>query len=78
MGNAALPAKAEMPEEAAMNTLDMQTKEKVNKIHLAEMQQDARKGLLVRGLQLARIPAISRVRICLVLMVVVLVLSVQV
>ena len=76
MGNAALPDKAEMPEEAAMNMLDMQTKEKVNKIHLAEMQHDARNRHLVRDLKPAAIPAISKARIRRVLIALVLILFV--
>jgi hypothetical protein len=76
VGNAALPDKVERTEEAPMNTLDMQTKEKMNTIHLAEMQQDARNRYLVRDLKSPGIPAISSVRIRLVLMIVALVLLV--
>jgi hypothetical protein len=76
MGNAAVPDNVEMPEEAVMNTLDMQTKAKVNKIHLAEMQQDARNRHLVRDMRSASIPASSNVRIQFVLLALVLVLLV--
>jgi hypothetical protein len=63
-----------MPEEAAMNTLDMQTKEKANKIHLAEMQQNARQRHLARDLKPETIPSISKARIRLVMVALVLVL----
>jgi hypothetical protein len=65
-----------MPEEAAMNTLDMQTKEKANKIHLAEMQQNARNRRLVRDFEPAATPSISKVRIRLIMIALVLVLFV--
>lgn len=76
MGNAALPDKAKMPEEATMNTLDMQTKEKVNKIHLAEMQHNARNHHLMRDLKPEAIPANSKTRIGLILVALALVLFV--
>jgi hypothetical protein len=63
-----------MPEEAAMNTLDMQTKEKANKIHLAEMQQNARNRRLVRDFKPEAIPSISKARIRLIMIALVLVL----
>jgi hypothetical protein len=63
-----------MPEEAAMNTLDMQTKEKVNNIHLADMQQDARNRHLARGQKPVRILVITKARVRLVLLALVLVL----
>jgi hypothetical protein len=66
----------EMPEEAAMNMLNMQTKEKVNKIHLAEMQQNAHNRHLVRALKSTRLPAIPKGRIVFALIVMLLVLSV--
>jgi hypothetical protein len=63
-----------MPEEAAMNTLDMQTKEKINKIHLAEMQQNARNRHLVRDLKASAIPSILKARIRLAMIALVLLL----
>ena len=63
-----------MPEEAAMNTLDMKTKEKVNQIHLAEMQQNARNRRLARDLKPAAISSVSKARIRLVMIALVLVL----
>lgn len=59
-----------------MNTLDMQTKEKANKIHLAEMQQIARNRRLVRDLESAAIPSISKTRIRLAMIALILVLFV--
>lgn len=59
-----------------MNTLDMQTKEKANKIHLAEMQQNAHNRRLVRDLKPAAISSISKARIRLVMIALILVLFV--
>ncbi len=59
-----------------MNTLDMQTKEKANKIDLAEMQHDARNRHLVRDLKPTGNSTFAKRRTCLVLVVVVLILFV--
>jgi hypothetical protein len=63
-----------MPEEAAMNTLDMLTKEKANKIHLAEMHQVARNRHRVRALESTKTLTIPKGRIRFALMIVVLIL----
>ena len=62
--------------EAVMNTLDIESRAKVNKIHLDEMHADARNRQLVRGLQPSRTSAIPKVRIHLMLFALVLVLFV--
>lgn len=57
-----------------MNMLDMQTREKVNKVRLAEMHRDKRDRYTVHDLSPVRFPAVSGRRIRLVLLGVVLVL----
>jgi hypothetical protein len=59
-----------------MNMLDMHTREKVNKIHIAEMQRSARNCHLLRDLNSARIPVLSKGRIRLALIAMALVLLV--
>lgn len=59
-----------------MNTLDMQTKVKVNMIHLAEMQQDACNRRLVRDLKPARFLVVTRARVRLVMLALVILLFV--
>jgi hypothetical protein len=59
-----------------MNTLDMQTREKLNKLHLEEMHQDARNHQLVRDLKGTRISDIIKVRVRLLMIALVLILLV--
>lgn len=55
-----------------MNMLDMHTREKVNKIHIAEMHREARNRHSLRALDSARSPDISGRRVRLLLVVLVL------
>jgi len=48
-----------------MNTLDMQTREKVNQINLDEMQQDARNRRMAGGRKPATI-SVARIRLVLI------------
>ena len=57
-----------------MNMLDMHTREKVNKLHIAQMQQEARNRRFSRDLNAAGIIVLPKGRIALVLMVAILVL----
>ena len=45
-----------------MNMLDMHTREKVNRLHIAEMHRAARARHQLRGLYLSRIPTITESR----------------
>jgi len=56
-----------------MNMLDMHTREKVNKIHIAELHRNARNRHLSLDLKPAGISTIAKGRIRLVLVVMVLV-----
>jgi hypothetical protein len=57
-----------------MNMLDMQTREKVNRLHIAEMQRAARARHQLRGLPSSRIPTITEARTRLLFIGVILVL----
>ena len=56
-----------------MNMLDMHTREKANKIHIAEMQEEARNRRLLRGGASIGNPAIARARLRLMLAAVMLI-----
>jgi len=57
-----------------MNMLDMYTREQVNKIHIAEMHQEARSRSPWRALIPSRITAIAKERVGLVLILAILIL----
>ena len=57
-----------------MNMLDMYTREQVNKIHIAEMHQEARSRYPRRALIPSRITAIAKERVGLVLILAILIL----
>ena len=76
MGNAVVPDRGETPEVTAMNLLDMHTREKVNKIHIAEMHRNARNRHMSGDRKSTGISAIAKGRIRLVLVAVVLILIV--
>ena len=59
-----------------MNMLDMHTREKVNKMHIAEMHREADKRHLLRDMNAERITVIARERIGLVLLLAILLLIV--
>ena len=45
-----------------MNQLDMHTREKINRLHIAEMQRQARNRRLLRGAPSAGTPVHARLR----------------
>jgi hypothetical protein len=45
-----------------MNQLDMHTRDKVNQLHIAEMQREARQRRLLRGANSAGTPVHGRLR----------------
>ena len=57
-----------------MNMLDMYTREQVNKIHIAEMRQEARSQYSWHAFNLSRITAITKERVGLVLILAILIL----
>ncbi len=61
-------------EDSEMNMLDMDTREQVNKIHIAEMHQQARSRYSWRALNPSRITAIRKERVGLVLVLAILIL----
>ena len=59
-----------------MNMLDLYTREQVNKIHIAEMHEEARSRSPWRALNPARITAIAKERAALVLVLAMLLLMI--
>ena len=49
-----------------MNQLDMHTREKINQLHIAEMQHEARNRRLSRHAYSSRIPARAKLRLVMV------------
>ena len=45
-----------------MNQLDMHTREKINQLHIAELQRQARNRRLLRGAHSAGTPVLARLR----------------